>query len=654
MFKDNALLAQLKQNIQESLPKVEGRVKATDKSFGFLETEDGKSYFIAPPNMKKVMHGDVITATIANEKGKEQAQPVALVISALASFIGRVNLNKSKLTVTPPAPYKGSAITAVLDGDLYIDHGDYVIGELTGHPLNEAPNNTLKIKVSEVVSASADPFLPWFVTLARHNMRNECVPIDAPTDKDNWPLINEELPRSDLTNALFFTIDGETTQDMDDAISISALENGGWQLQVAVADPSAYIAAGDDTDIAAKARGYTHYLPARTTTMLPESLSHDICSLRPSEKRPALVCTMTVNERGQLQNNASFELAWITSKAKLSYQQVTNLIMGQPTELPDVSGLEHALNTLNAFAFARSMWRGKNSQLFDSQADYRLKLDYDNKITAIEVRYNDVANSMVEEAMLCANISGAALLAQHGNQGIFNTHPGFDPDKTAKLAQLLQEHGYIYHRDHLKTRAGFCQLQRELTSRNDNYFAARLRKFQLYANIASEAQSHYGLGVAQYATWTSPIRKYGDLMNHRLIKAIACGDVPAPIPTQEDALQLKTQRDNQRMIERDINNWLYIDFLHHAAKNKQKFKAQIFNVNRGGVLARLLKNGATVFIPFTNIHGDRKALKADSDAGTVSINDEIAVKITDEVTVAIVDVNKNKLSITGSLLSTDL
>lgn len=654
MFKDNALLAQLKHNIQESLPKVEGRVKATDKSFGFLETEDGKSYFIAPPNMKKVMHGDVITATIASEKGKEQAQPVALVKSALASFIGRVNLNKSKLSVTPPAPYKGSAINAVLADELYIDHGDYVVGELTGHPLNEAPNNALKIKISEVVSASADPFLPWYVTLARHNMRNECVPIDAPADKESWPLLHEELRRNDLNNSLFFTIDGETTQDMDDAICISTLDDGGWQLQVAVADPSAYIATGDDTDVAAKARGYTHYLPARTTTMLPESLSHDICSLRPNTTRPALVCTMTINERGQLQDAASFELAWITSKAKLSYQQVTHFVTNQPTELPDVAGLEASLNTLNAFAFARSMWRGKNSQLFDNQADYRLKLDYDNKITAIEARYNDVANSMVEEAMLCANISGAALLALHDNQGIFNTHPGFDPDKTAKLAQLLEEHGYIYHSEHLKTRAGFCQLQRELTSRNDNYFAARLRKFQLYANIANEAQSHHGLGVAQYATWTSPIRKYGDLMNHRLIKAIACEDVPAPTPTPDDALQLKTQRDNQRMIERDIKNWLYIDFLHHAAKNKQKFKAQIFNVNRGGVLARLLKNGATVFIPFTNIHEDRKALKADSDAGTVSVNDEVVVKITEIVTVAVTDVNKNKLSITGSLLNSDL
>ncbi|MGB1298183.1 MAG: exoribonuclease II [Psychrobium sp.] len=654
MFKDNALLAQLKQNIQESLPKVEGRVKSTDKSFGFLETDDGKSYFIAPPNMKKVMHGDIVSATISSDKGKEQATPVALVSSALSSFIGRVNLNKSKLTVTPPAPYKGSAISAILNGELYVDHGDYIIGELAGHPLNDAPDNVLKVNVVDVVAASNDPFLPWLVTLAKHNATKDVVPIEPPADKDEWSLRKPELARRDLNHELFFTIDGETTQDMDDAISIQGLENGGWALKVAVADPSAYVSAGDETDMAAKARGYTHYLPARTTTMLPNSLSHDICSLRPDVTRPALVCSMVINARGQLQQDAQFELAWITSKAKLSYQQVTSFVKGDEVQLPAVDGIQQALTTLNAFAFARSMWRGKNTQLFDNQPDYRLKLDFDKKISAIDIRHHDVANSMVEEAMLCANISGAAILAKQENGGIFNTHPGFDGDKAKKLAELLAKQGYIYHSQHLLTSGGFCQLQRELTSRNDNYFAARLRKFQLYANIAHQPQPHHGLGAEQYATWTSPIRKYGDLTNHRLIKAAVCGDDMPPLPTEEDALQLKTQRDNQRTIERDLCAWLYIDFLHHAAKNKQKFKAQIFNVNRGGVLARLIKNGATVFIPFSNIHSDRKVLKSDSEAGTISINDEVVYKITDEVTLAITDLNKNKLNITGSLLANDL
>jgi len=654
MFKDNALLAQLKQNIHESLPKIEGRVKATDKSFGFLETDDGKSYFIAPPNMKKVMHGDIISATVTTEKGKDQAQPVALVSSSLSSFICRVNLNKNKLTVTPPAPYKGSAITATLVGDLYIDHGDYVIGQLTGHPLNEAPNNTLKVAITEIVAANDDPFLPWLVTLAKHKMKGADVPAFAPEDKTQWPLLSPEQPRSDFNDDLFFTIDGETTQDMDDAICINTLENGDWQLKVAVADPSAYVANGDVTDVAAKERGYTHYLPARVTTMLPESLSHDICSLRPDMTRPALVCTMIINQRGQLQPDAKFNLAWITSKAKLSYQQVTSFIDGNDDEqLTAVDQLTTALSTLNQMAFARSMWRGKNTQLFDNQADYRLQLDRDNQIVKVNMSYNDVANSMVEESMLCANISGAALLKNNGNSGIFNTHPGFDHEKSSKLSQLLATHGYIYHKEHLLTAAGFCQLQRELTSTSDNYFAARLRKFQQYANIAHQAESHHGLGVEQYATWTSPIRKYGDLMNHRLIKAICCGGEVAPHPTIEDALRLKEQRDNQRMIERDLNSWLYVDFLRTAAENKQRFKAQIFNVNRGGVIARLIKNGASVFIPFNNIHDDRKALKADTETGIVTVNDQIVLKLTDIITLSVTDVNKHKLNITGSLLPQD-
>lgn len=662
MFKDNALLAQLKSNIQESLPRVEGRVKATDKSFGFLETEDGKSYFIAPPNMKKVMHGDVVTASITTDKGKEQAQPEALISSSLSHFIGRVNLNKNKLTVTPPAPYKGSAITAVLGGDLYIDHGDYVIGELTGHPLNEAPNNTLKVNITDIVAANDDPFLPWLVTLAKHNMKGANIPIVAPDDKNEWPLLFPEQPRIDLNDELFFTIDGETTQDMDDAISITTLDNGDWQLKVAIADPSAYIAADDKTDIAARERGFTHYLPARTTTMLPESLSHDICSLRDNVTRPALVCTMVINQRGQLQDNAAFDLAWITSKAKLNYQQVTNYIneikndsdaKTSDEQLASVEGLTTALSQLNNMAFARSMWRGQNTQLFDNQADYRLKLDRDNQITAIDISFNDVANSMVEESMLCANLSGGALLKKHGEHGIFNTHPGFDPEKAIKLSQLLATHGYIYHPEHLLTSVGFCQLQRELTSNNDNYFAARLRKFQQYANIAHQPEPHHGLGAPQYATWTSPIRKYGDMMNHRLIKAICCGGQSAPQPTEQDAILLKAQRDNQRMVERDIKAWLYVDFLHHAAANKQRFKAQVFNVNRGGVMMRLLKNGATVFVPFNNIHSDRKALKADTETSTVSVNDEIVLKLTDIVTISITDVNKNRLNITGSLLPTD-
>jgi len=650
MFKDNALLAQLKQNIQETLPKVEGRVKATDKSYGFLEVDKNKSYFIAPPNMKKVMHGDIITATISSEKNKEQAQPIALVKPALNSFIAKIVKQNNKLVLIPPAPYKGSALPSQIETAGKYEEGDFVLATLVNHPLTTPSKGHAKpaAKVESLVSKHDDTKAPWLVTLAKYSLQGLDLASVAPQQSEPWSIDDREHQRDDLNHIPFFTIDGESTLDMDDAVSIELLDNGHWQLMVAVADPSAYIAVGDDIDQQARARGYTHYLPGQHITMLPEELSHDLCSLREGQQRPALVCTMEITPRGKLIDNASFRLATITSTAKLNYQQVADFVSGQSTWQPS-DALSIALIQLNNFAFARSVWRAKNTQLFDSQPDYRVVLNQDNKIEQIIVEEQNVARNMIEEAMLCANFSAGTLLAKHQSSGVFNTHPGFEADKAVKLSQLLSQHGYVYHPEHLLTTEGFCQLQRELTSRSDNYFGARLRKFQLYANISHTPQPHHGLGVAQYATWTSPIRKYGDLQNHRLIKSILDPVFSAPEITLQDVELLKEQRDDQRQVERDIKNWLYIDYLADALAEKTVFKAQIFNVNRGGVMARLHDNGAVVFLPLNHLSDDRKNTKIDTELGTISLNEQTLYRLNDQVNVTLSALNSDKLSITAQI-----
>jgi len=650
MFKDNALLAQLKQNIQETLPKVEGRVKATDKSYGFLEVDKNKSYFIAPPNMKKVMHGDIITATISSEKNKEQAQPVALVKPALNSFIAKIVKQNNKLVLIPPAPYKGSALPSQIETSGKYEEGDFVLATLVNHPLTTPSKGNAKpaAKVESLVSKHDDTKAPWLVTLAKYSLQGLDLASVAPQQSEPWSIDDSQYQRDDLNHIPFFTIDGESTLDMDDAVSIELLDNGHWQLMVAVADPSAYISVGDEIDQQARSRGYTHYLPGQHITMLPEELSHDLCSLREGQQRPALVCTMEITPRGKLINNASFRLATITSTAKLNYQQVADFVAGETTWQPSDT-LSKALALLNQFAFARSVWRAKNTQLFDSQPDYRVVLNQDNKIEQVIVEEQNVARNMIEEAMLCANFSAGALLAKHQSSGVFNTHPGFEADKAVKLSQLLSQHGYVYHPEHLLTTEGFCQLQRELASRSDNYFGARLRKFQLYANISHTPKPHHGLGVAQYATWTSPIRKYGDLQNHRLIKSILDPVFSAPEVTLQDVEMLKEQRDNQRQVERDIKNWLYIDYLADALAEKTVFKAQIFNVNRGGVMARLDDNGAVVFLPLNHLSDDRKNTKIDTELGTISLNEQTLYRLNDQVNVTLSALNSDKLSITAQI-----
>ncbi|MDP2562410.1 exoribonuclease II [Psychrobium sp. 1_MG-2023] len=649
MFKDNALLAQLKQDIQQTLPKIEGRVKATDKSYGFLETEK-KSYFIAPPMMKKVMHGDIIEAHLREDKGKEQAEPLNLVSPAVKHFIAQVSKQKNKIMLMPPAPYRGPAIETQTDSNINVTPGDYVQATIIQHPLKQTePAGKFLAKIDNVIAKEDAIDTPWLVSLAKYNLLNpeQTLPTQSPEDTGEWQF-DESIARDDLSEQLFFTIDGPSTKDMDDAINICQLANGHWQLQVAVADPSAYIAPGSGEDQEAAARGYTHYLPKRVISMLPESLSYDLCSLVEGEKRPAVVCKMQITSRGKLLENPTFSLAYITSAAKLNYQQVTEYIDDQSTWQPS-SELGKALTQLSELAFARNCWRAKNTQLFDSRPDYRLVLNDDLRIESVDVQHQSIAQSMIEEAMLLANISGGQLLQQQANKGIFNTHPGFEAEKVVKLTKLLAEHDYTYHPQHLLTTAGFCQLQREMTSRNDNYLAARLRKFQNYANISHQPEPHHGLGVEQYATWTSPIRKYGDLLNHRLLKAIIAGQPDQVTIKAAQAELLKQQRDNQRVVERDINNWLYIEYLAHAVSDETVFKGEIFNVNRGGCMVKLDENGAVIFIPSTTFAKDRKSIKIDTELGTISVNDQIINRITDKVTIVITNGNKDKLSLTGKI-----
>ncbi|MDC6662951.1 RNB domain-containing ribonuclease, partial [Leclercia adecarboxylata] len=167
--------------------------------------------------------------------------------------------------------------------------------------------------IDELVAKSDDPAVPWRVTLARHALEPECP--DAGTD---WPLIDEGLSREDLTATPFFTIDGEKTRDMDDALHIAARAEGGWRLSVAIADPTAYVEEGHAADLEARTRAFTVYLPGQNVTMLPEQLADDLCSLWENQERPALACTLDINADGSLGDYRFFS-ANVKSHAKLVY-----------------------------------------------------------------------------------------------------------------------------------------------------------------------------------------------------------------------------------------------------------------------------------------------------------------------------------------------
>ncbi|TNH04659.1 exoribonuclease II [Testudinibacter sp. TR-2022] len=653
MFQNNPLLSQLKQQMRESKPRVEGSVKANEKGFGFLEC-DKKSYFITPPAMKKVMHGDKISAVIETNGDKEQAEPEALIEPMLTRFIAKVRFNKEKkLLLVVDHPNINNLINAVKAADINeeLQEGDWVVAELQKHPLRD--DRTFFAKVSQFICRADDHFAPWWVTLARHQQ-----PRTPVAGLESYQL-DESLPRQDLTGLDFVTIDAASTQDMDDALYIETTNNG-WKLWVAIADPTAYIPLDSQIEQDARQRCFTNYLPGFNIPMLPRELSDELCSLVPQQQRPALVCTIETDRNGEITGEPHFSAAWIESKAKLDYDAVSDLLEQVANHWqPNDEKIAKQIELLHQFALARIDWRRTHALLFKERPDYSFELEQDGKVKAIHAKHRRIANQIVEEAMIIANTSAAQYLDQQAKCGIFNTHSGFDPkfqqaahdfllatlandDNHAELAQR-------YSVENLTTLNGYCQMRHDIEQYDFSFLEMRLRRFLTFAEFKAEAAPHFGLGLPAYATWTSPIRKYSDMVNHRIIKQCLLNQ-SAVKPADDILARLQEARRQNRMVERDIADWLYSLYFAPLVEQQPIFSAEIQDVSRGGLRVQLLDNGASVFVPISTLHDKKEETSINSDELALYIKDQKAYQIGDQVQIKLVEVNVITRSLIGNVV----
>ncbi|MDC6110989.1 exoribonuclease II [Serratia rubidaea] len=631
MFQDNPLLAQLKQQLHSQTPRVEGVVKGTEKGFGFLEVDGQKSYFIPPPHMKKVMHGDRIVATLHTEKEREIAEPDSLVEPFLTRFVGRVQKKDDRLSIVPDHPLLKDAIQCRPARGLSHDFqaGDWAVAEMRRHPLKG--DRTFYAELTQYITHADDHFVPWWVTLARHNLEKEA-PEMAATHAPN-----DALPREDLTALNFVTIDSASTEDMDDALLVQENADGTLQLTIAIADPTAFVDEGSALDDIARVRAFTNYLPGFNIPMLPRDLSDNLCSLRANERRPVLACRVTLAADGSLGDDIHFFAAEIESKAKLVYDEVSDWLEGIGDWQPPSDAIAQQITLLQRVCAARSAWRHQHALVFKDRPDYRFVLGEQGEVLDIITEQRRIANRIVEECMIAANVCAAIVLRDRLGFGIYNVHNGFDPALVEQAVTVLQANGVEADAGKLLTLDGFCELRRHLDAQPTQFLDSRIRRFQTFAEISTEPGPHFGLGLEAYATWTSPIRKYGDMVNHRLLKAIISGQ-PAEKPQDAMTLQLAERRRANRMAERDVGDWLYARFLQDKAGTDTRFNAEIIDVTRGGLRVRLLDNGAVAFIPAPFIHAVRDELVCSQDTGSVQVKGEVVYRQSDTLQVNIAEV----------------
>lgn len=645
MFQDNPLLAQLKQQIKENIPKKEGTIKATEKGFGFLEVDSKHSFFIPPPYMKKCLHGDKVVALIRTEKNKQVAEPDELIEHSLNRFIGRIKMFKGRLNVVPDIPQlKKLSLKAKAKKGLNpetLAEGDWVVAQLIQHPL--AGDNGFFVEISQKITDANDQIAPWWVTLAENDLPNS-----EPEGIDNWQLNDDpDLERLDMTHIPFITIDGESTKDMDDALYARRNQDNDFELIVAIADPTAYISPSDPMDSVARERGFTIYMPGRNIPMLPRELADNLCSLIEGEKRPALCCRVTIHQDGSIADDVEFFAAHIQSHAKLAYNDVSNWLeqSASATWQPE-NEIAQVINDLFQFSKARNTWRETNAVVFPDKPDYKFELNDQNDVVAIHSEERRSANRLVEEAMITANICAGQVLEQSFSSGIFNTHHGFKPDRMKDVVQLVNpEDSLPFDNEKLSTLEGFSSLRRWLTEQNATYLDNRIRKYQTYSEISNKPGPHFAMGLEVYATWSSPIRKYGDMINHRLLKAHILNKEPIQKPDDNIGAELANHRKHHKTAERNVADWLYARTLHSELEKQTLFHGEIFDINRAGMRVRLIENGATAFVPASLILDNKERIECNQETGTISIDNDHVYKLGDVVELVLTDVNIDNRSI---------
>ena len=638
MFQNNPLLAQLKQELHQQTPRIEGTVRAHEKGFGFLDVDNKTSYFIPMAKMKTVCHGDKVSGIVVKNNDKESFEPEVLLESALESFIGRIGFQNRSIVIYPENMPSSFSIPCKVNSQLpqKLKENDWVVATLISHPLN-ADKKKFVAAITDFIVEDDSKYKLWLKTLARYNLETT-VP-----QADTLSIIEKELEnRQDLTDICFFTIDSENTQDMDDAISVNMDEQGNFNLNVAIADPTAFVLKDSNIDNIAKMRNFTTYLPDFNIPMLPKELADDLCSLQANVKRPAMVCKLKLDSSGNiLFDSISFTSAWIESKAKLAYHNVSDFLENNEQLSSSHSSLPEQLNILANLAKVRINWRQENALVFKDVTDYRFVLDENRQVEAIIKEPRRIANQIVEEVMVIANQALTMMLNEKIGFGIYNIHTGFDTKYLDQILKILADNGITeFDKTSLTSFAGYIKLRRIID--NDPFLAMRLRKFQSPADFSIEPQPHFGLGFDAYATWTSPIRKYGDMVNHRLLKAYMRQKALTP----PDTNQLKTMNERRKMLrlaERDMAENLFAQYL--SDKIGQTYTAEIVDINRGGARVRLTDIGAYAFLPLSMLHSVREEIVSLPDEGVIKINDNIGYKLTDIIPVSIFQVKNENQSI---------
>ena len=611
---------------------VEGTVSANRAGYGFLRVEGLKdSVFIPPPEMRGVMHGDRLRVKLTRDASDRWSGEVERVVErAVNAFLGTVEVQGRSGWVTA-ADRRLQLHCSVPHGDLNgVRSGDWVIARITKHATETA---SAQARIEKRLDPDRPVDLATQSAIARFDLPHE-FSSSALREAHAW---GEEVDpteansRIDLRELPLVTIDGEDAKDFDDAVYAEPHPHG-FRLIVAIADVSHYVRPGTAVDTEAKERGTSVYFPTRVIPMLPHALSDKLCSLAPHVDRLCFAADMVINKHGALKS-ANFYPAVMRSAARLTYTQAYDaLFKGTPAARTQIGSLVDKLMVLIDVYRALYKARAKRGALDFDAAEAEFVIDSAEHVRAIELRARNDAHRLIEECMILANVAVARELETKHTPTLYRVHGKPEEQKLDKLLSTLTALGIE------------AQIPETVTTRDLQAITKRLghwsrgssdvpggdspeRPFVESLVVRSMPQAvyqptnigHFGLALTQYAHFTSPIRRYPDLVVHRTLKALIGASGGSGLKYETDTLTTlgdSTSKLEKRADEADryVNTFLKCTYLRERIG--QTFHGLITTVVEFGCFVQILDVSVDGLLHIDSLRDDQYEMEDDGLAWT--------------------------------------
>jgi ribonuclease R len=624
----------------QKLDLIPGRVLANAEGYGFLRPDEGgEDLYLSPQQMRAVMHGDRVLASVVgiDRRGRKQGAIAEVLERRSPRLVGRVVVENGVTLVTPDDRRLNHDVMIKPGQEQGAKAGQIVVVEITAPPTSQrGPVGEIRAVLGERL----EPSLVVEMAIASHDLPHEW-PADVLRDAaqvEAEVTAAEREGRPDIRKLPLVTIDGADARDFDDAVYAEPKRGGGWRLIVAIADVSHYVKVGNALDREAYERSTSTYFPGFVVPMLPETLSNGICSLNPKVDRLCMVCDMTVDAEGAVTRSRFYD-AVMNSHARLTYDKVWQAVgLRDKDARHEVADVLPQLENLHALYKAMAAQRKRRGAIDFETPEVKFRLDQAGSVESMGATERNDAHKLIEECMIAANVQAALFLEKKKIPALFRAHEPPPAEKYEDLQQFLREFKLRMPPVDEVTPADFSEILALVHDRPERELIQNvLLRSQSMAAYQPDNRGHFGLALQAYAHFTSPIRRYPDLLVHRAIRYALTGRKPADYtysPADMAAMAIHCSQRERRAeeAERDVDERFKCAWM--SKHIGSEFDGVVTGVTSFGLFVELDESRVSGLVHISQLANDyyhfdatRKLLKGERTGAQFRLGDHVRIQV---------------------------